>query len=244
MNKDISYDTNIENTQFVDNSNIFILLVVFAVLILLWASFSEDYQYDDENKEHMSGGTLTQLYAQDAQDVNLKSNVDQLATGQFDLYWNQPTMVANTFQNRGQSLPVVYVNNNITETNKNSNEKNKKNDQLKNQIKNKIKNKFKKEGKELTDDIDIKVNCNNYTDYVTGNNNFLNCLTDPNSCGNGPGGARLGSSFVQPVDNAKAKPFVGLNGGVVYPDSYVGSYFTLPNFDINKPYPVIFDKLY
>jgi hypothetical protein len=68
----------------------------------------------------MSGGTLTQLFAQDAQDIYLKGNVDQLATGNFMLYWNQPTRVASGYSygngvpNRGQllsTIPPVKPNN-------------------------------------------------------------------------------------------------------------------------------------
>ena len=55
-----------------------------------------------------------------------------------------------------------------------------------------------------------------------------------NITGGGSGGYRLGEDFVQAT---KAKAFVNLDGNIFYPDSYVGSYFTEPNFDIVKPYP-------
>jgi thiol-disulfide isomerase/thioredoxin len=60
--------------------------------------------------ENMSPGVVTQMYAQDAQDTYLKGNVDQLATGNFFLNWNQPTRLATgsyyytTGPNRGALL--------------------------------------------------------------------------------------------------------------------------------------------
>lgn len=77
-----------------------IIIIIFFIIVVPWNSLK---------KEGMSGGTLTQLMAQDSQDVYLKSNVDKLATGNFDLYWNQPTRVANTFQNRGTPLPTFIL---------------------------------------------------------------------------------------------------------------------------------------
>ena len=60
--------------------------------------------------ENMSPGVVTQMFAQDAQDTYLKGNVDQLATGNFLLNWNQPTRLATgshyytTGPNRGALL--------------------------------------------------------------------------------------------------------------------------------------------
>jgi hypothetical protein len=65
------------------------------------------------------------------------------------------------------------------------------------------------------------------------------CRQDPSSCGNGAGGLRLDSGFVNATDG---KSRVTLQGSVYYPDSYVGSYFTNPEPDIMKPYPVMLDK--
>ena len=89
-----------------------IILILILVLVLIY--FFSKYI------EPMSGGTLTQLFAQDAQDIYLKGNVDQLATGNFMLYWNQPTRVASGYSwgngvpNRGQlvsTLPPVKPTN-------------------------------------------------------------------------------------------------------------------------------------
>ncbi len=66
---------------------ILILLALFGFLYyILSASASQ---------ENMSGGTVTQLLSQDLQDVNLTGGpngiTDNLSTGQFQMYWNQPT---------------------------------------------------------------------------------------------------------------------------------------------------------
>lgn len=67
----------------------------------------------------------------------------------------------------------------------------------------------------------------------------VECSKDLAACGNGAGGYRLNSGFVQ---STKAVNDVNIDGNIFYPDSYVGSYFITPSFDINKPYPVIFDN--
>jgi hypothetical protein len=93
------------------NSNVIIIILIIILVVIYFFS---------KYTEHMSGGTLTQLFAQDAQDIYLKGNVDQLATGNFMLYWNQPTRVASGYSwgngvpNRGQlvsTIPPVQPNN-------------------------------------------------------------------------------------------------------------------------------------
>lgn len=72
--------------------------------------------------------------------------------------------------------------------------------------------------------------------YIDRAINDKNCILDPGSCTGFAGGARLPDGFVQ---STKAVSNVNLDGNYFYPDSYVGSYWTEPNFDINKPYPYI-----
>ncbi len=85
------------------NFFIFIMLIVIMfVMIVPWNKIIK-------NKEGMSGGTLTQLFAQDSQDVYLKSNVDKIATGNFNLMWNDPTRITASFQNRGSPLESIYL---------------------------------------------------------------------------------------------------------------------------------------
>lgn len=79
-----------------------IVLIVFIIVVVPWDKLGQ-------KKEGMSGGTVAQLFAQDSQDVYLKGNVDKLATSNFDLFWNQPTRQAMTFQNRGQPLYSILL---------------------------------------------------------------------------------------------------------------------------------------
>jgi len=81
--------------------------LIFAIIILIIFIFI----FTNGNiVENMSPGVVTQMYAQDAQDTYLKGNVDQLATGNFLLNWNQPTRLATgsyyytTGPNRGALL--------------------------------------------------------------------------------------------------------------------------------------------
>jgi hypothetical protein len=95
-----------------NNSNWIYILILIALFVFL-------VYYLTNTAEHMTAGTLTQLYAQDMQDTYLKGNVDQLATGNFLLKYNHPTRVSsgygygNGVPNRGQllsTIPQVSVN--------------------------------------------------------------------------------------------------------------------------------------
>jgi hypothetical protein len=311
-----------------------IVIIVFVIVVIPWDKLGKKH-------EGMSGGTVAQMFAQDSQDVYLKGNVDKIATGNFDLYWNQPTRQGmNVFQNRGYPLYSILLpdtpmnpNANILEVSNNyvdniiNNEVYKKeneltfsnpvlklDDVLPSKTKPKINSLSPEETKdyetingeeqEKTDyltfpevrktpklvksnkisksiptipknilpsslPISVVVNSNPYelskvakqvakTKYTTDNLpaltqwtpenylfqaytdraiNYKNCLKDPASCTYGTfGGARLNDGFVQ---STKSVSNVNLDGNYFYPDSYVGSYFTQPNFDINKPYPFI-----
>ncbi len=81
---------------------LFMILVILFIIILPWNSILGC-------KENMSGGTLTQLFAKDSQDVYLNNNVDKIATGNWTLAFNQPTRVANTFMNRGSPLSSLIL---------------------------------------------------------------------------------------------------------------------------------------
>ena len=78
--------------------NIFILLLVIILIFVIYKSFFN-------NQENMSAGTLTQLYANDAQDTYLSSTVGDTATGDFQLFWNHPTRLTNDVPLRGQLVP-------------------------------------------------------------------------------------------------------------------------------------------
>jgi len=321
-----------------------IVIIVFFIVVIPWDKLGKKH-------EGMSGGTVAQMFAQDSQDVYLKGNVDKIATGNFDLFWNQPTRQGmNAFQNRGYPLYSIllpdtpmnptlnmlevsnnYVDNIIdNEVYKKENELTFSNPVLKLDDVLPVKNAKPKinsltpietkdyetvngEEQEKTDYLTLPktskspkspksqkslktsktpdypsksiqtipknilpsslpislVNSNPYllskvakqvakTKDVAENlpaltqwtpENYLfqaytdrainkkNCLKDPASCTYGTsGGARLNDSFVQ---STKSVPNINLDGTYFYPDSYVGSYFAQPNFDIVKPYPFI-----
>ena len=199
-------------------------IIVFIFIICIFIICLTVLGIFDKGQENMSGGTLTQMYAQDSQDVYLKSNVDQIATGKFDLFWNQPTMVANSFLNRGAPLPQPLV--------KNINENTLKQlDKSYNQT---------VDAAIINDDILRTINANNNGYQPASPGCVTNCRSSPASCGSGAGGARLGQDFINPN---YLPPSITQYGDVFYPDSYVGSYFTNPIPDINIPYPYIPDPL-
>lgn len=201
-----------------------LVVVIFFIIVIPW---------DKLKIENMTGGTLTQLFANDSQDVYLKSNVNKLATGNFDLFWNQPTRVANTFMNRGSPLPSLI----LPDTSMNP---------INPGVRSNINSNTNPYALTVpfveSKPVDLSnVQMVNYKprDYLYDElyNKLLfnkDCVGDPASCGSGEGGFRLGEDFNQAT---KAKEFVSLDGRLFYPDSYVGSYFMEPNFDIVKPYP-------
>jgi hypothetical protein len=284
---DSSYDISHQDINFGKDNKPFnffmfvIVLIVFFILLVPWATI------DSSKIEKMSGGTLTQLFANDSQDVYLKSNVDKLATGNFDLYWNQPTRVANTYMNRGTPLPTfilpdtpenpnpfpISASNNYTDYIMNKTQSglfpnplfvNTESDGFKKKLtKSTTLNppnppnpqnppnphelvKVAKQVAQTQAQSDNLPPMTKWTsdDYLTQTlyNNLLynkNCIKDPGACGGGSGGFRLGEDFVQAT---KAVGSVPIGDRTFYPDSYVGSYFTEPGFDIVKPYPFMPDK--
>lgn len=271
--------------------NFFVLVLLIIVIFILIVPWNKIPNHD--NKEGMSGGTLTQLFAQDSQDVYLKSNVNKIATGNFNLMFNDPTRITASFQNRGSPLDSIYlpdtsmnpnpyaleVSNkyadNITNTrakkipnpilsidwdsNSNSNSKlilpfdSTSNKPIPNnvlpstlQFKDLDHNPYELAfvGEQISKtktDADNLPQMTSWTksDYLFQDyyNKLLynkDCIKDPGACGGGAGGFRLGEDFNQAT---KAKPYVTISGNTFYPDSYVGSYFIEPPFDISKPYP-------
>lgn len=304
MDIDLS-STSSSNTNKTSNNNLYLFFIVIGIIVI--------YLYASGKMENMSGGTLTQLFSNDSQDTYLKSNVDNLATGQFDLYWNQPTRIANTFLNRGSPLPVgnsvpslnvvkvdEILNNDfndnidineianvnqenieniediedtddIINTNSPSNmvneinkmhEKSEINSNTQNVMKkilnlsgcskcngrcnggcnskcnSNVKNIMKNESKSSTcSKCNRRCNggCNNDPrSYIE------KCRTNPSSCGGGAGGYRLETGF---VEASRLPALQKIEEKIVYPDSYVGSYFINPIPDIAQPYPVMLDRV-
>jgi hypothetical protein len=256
---DLSSTSSSDVLNITNNSNntLYIILIIIAIIIL--------YFYFNNGKENMTGGTLTQLFANDSQDTYLKSNVDSLATGKFDLYWNQPTRIANTFLNRGSPLPASMpaldvvpaiqsmqaidimpaknMNNNLSNdeividdiVNIESNliddiESNIINDQepsTKMIVMNKISSCQKCNGK-------CNSQCNNPRSCSQ------KCRSNPSSCGGGAGGYRLETGFIDATTLPNSKK---IEENIIYPDSYVGSYFINPKPDISEPYPIIINRI-
>jgi thiol-disulfide isomerase/thioredoxin len=90
------------NLESVCDSRLIFIIVILIIFLFIFLK--------GNIVENMSPGVVTQMYAQDAQDTYLKGNVDQLATGNYLLKWNQPTRLAtgsyyyNTGPNRGALL--------------------------------------------------------------------------------------------------------------------------------------------
>jgi len=214
-----------------------VVLFVIVIVILIFKTSKNSSSDEPENKnikETMTSGTLTQLFATDAQNKELNGDINGTATGNFNLYWGQPTRVASTYPNRGQLLPATIISQVAAE--QNGNDPNKLDINLNSDT-------------SYSDQLNQKVNkLVNYLDNTENkNNSFLqqncgeNCYTNPQACGNGSGGYRLGSDFVEP---STAKPFVSLQGNLYMPDQYTGSYWIAPKPDIMKPLPVVANGLY
>lgn len=243
-----------------DTFNLFMLVILIIILFII--IFLRNNIHDNK-KEGMSGGTLTQLLAKDSQDVYINSNVDKLATGNNTLFWNQPTKVMNTYMNRGSPLPTFILPN--TPLNPNQNPyaleiSNNYNDSILNKSIKKSYIKKNNMSEEINDyennnipnpllsNLILPTNqINNFSEltvlkprdylYQSYYDNLLynkECNKDPASCGGGAGGSRFGEDFNKATNTV---PYVNISGNNFYPDSYVGSYFMEPNFDIMRPIP-------
>ncbi len=233
---DISTDSDYKTTRSKLN---YWLLIIITIGIIIFIINKNNKENAKEQKEHMTAGTLTQMFANDGQDTYLKGDVNNIATGNFNLYWNQPTKIAGTYPNRGQLLPSVVLpmvaaleNNNDPNTTgieltTNEAERKAYNELLQRVYKNKMEKLQKYIDDPKANDM-LQTNCGE------------NCYVNPAACGNGHGGYRLGSNF---VEASTAKPFVSLQGNVYYPDEYVGQYWIQPVPDIMKPLPVVANGL-
>ena len=94
---------------------IIIVLIVITVYIILRV-------FKPSALEHMSGGTLTQLFAQDAQNTNLNSASPGIQSNDFNLFWNQPTRIAQGTQ-RGTPLKQIALPNTAMSPKKNQENK-------------------------------------------------------------------------------------------------------------------------
>ena len=103
-----SIDNNSIDNNSISFYDIRVILIIIVVIIFIFIFINGNF--DCNLVENMSPGIIDQMYAQDAQDTYLKGNVDQLATGNYLLNWNQPTRLAtgsyyySTGPNRGTLL--------------------------------------------------------------------------------------------------------------------------------------------
>jgi hypothetical protein len=192
------------------------ILIAIIIIVVIYSFFNKPVL----RKEGMSGGTLTQLFAQDSQNSYINSASPGIQSGNFNLKFGQPSMVASGTQ-RGTPLPAIRLPH--TSMNPNLNESN-------------VPVQTEASG-------GCTMNCptNNKKSSNTEVLSEATCLNDPGSCGNGYGGSRLKNGFVEPTDDPR--PYVGLNGTVNYPSGYLGSLWTSPTLpgdsDPMKPLKVI-----
>lgn len=239
-----------------------ILIIIFFIILVPWDKLGLV-----SKKEGMSGGTLTQLMAQDSQDIYLKSNVNKLATGNFDLFWNQPTRVANTFMNRGSPLSSIYLpdtdinptknplidSNNYIDHILNPINTNETTDYLPNIILPNITNSNNQSNpielsnvakqitntKKTTDNLPQLINNSKPINKLY--QSYYNNLLYNKDCIKNPsmcGNGAGGFRLGEDYNNSTtSKQFVNIDGNIFYPDSYVGSYFIEPDFSIMRPIP-------
>ena len=118
------------------------------------------------------------------------------------------------------------------------------NDMIINNVDNQILN--NSDGKNLEKTVmNTLNNCQTCNGSCNGNCNNKNscmekCKTDPSSCGGGAGGYRLETGF---IDATTSPDTITVDENTIYPDSYVGSYWTNPKPDISQPYPIIINRV-
>lgn len=91
------------------NTNLLMCIIIAVFIFLMFIPW--DKIQNNIKKENMTGGTLAQLYAKDSQDAYLNVGEKDIQAGNYTLFWNQPTRVANTFMNRGTPLSSIYLPN-------------------------------------------------------------------------------------------------------------------------------------
>lgn len=187
---------NINLGDLTYGSVILCIIIIIAVILFVRRVFN----INGNIREGMSGGTLTQLFAQDTQNTNLNGVSNDISSGNFDFFFNQPTRVASGTQ-RGTPLNQVTLPNTSMNPMKNND------------------NKIKPDEPTISCSIEHPEACGGGIINNSGNINYL------------------ADGFIQPTNSPRE--FVGLNGKVHYPDSYVGSYFTPPRPDLLRPLKVM-----
>lgn len=114
--------TDTVNLKPSTNNEIFTtyLIIFFFISIIVLILYNLSYNDKTNKQENMTNGTLTQLFANDTQDMYLKSNIDKYASGDFQLNWNHPTKLTNGMTNRGKLYNRDILVNNPIELTKNN----------------------------------------------------------------------------------------------------------------------------
>lgn len=184
-------------------------IFVILILIILY------YWFNKNNREgFMAPGVIDQLFAKDAQDTYVNSNINNLASADFELYWNNPSRITDVLPNRGALvLPDTQVAVGIPT------------DLL-----------TTSSGGKMEDSVYAPIGAV-INQNLNANLTSPTCAQDMASCGNGSGGYRLNKDIVNPIVTSRSPEFVNLsNGTLFYQDSYVPDFYMLPDNDVNYPY--------
>jgi hypothetical protein len=206
-----------------------LLAIVALIIIYMWVSKS------NKREGFMAPGVIDQLFAKDAQDTYINSNINNLASADFELYWNNPSRITDVLPNRGalvlpENQVAVGVPTGLLSPSPSATP-----DGGASQITSanggKIADSPYASVTEIAKPIGAIINENLNANIPT-----PSCSQDMAGCGNGSGGYRLNKDIVNPIITSLAPEYVNLNGTVVYQDMYVPDFYMLPNNDVNYPY--------
>ena len=223
-----------------NDSNFIIMLVIVLILIIAYYFINKKYA---KSESFMSAGTVDQMFSKDMQDTSLNSNIDNIASGNYALNWNEPTRITNTLPNRGALVfpdneqPVGIPSDLLSGLGKDI-------QSSYTPVGIAINNALSNQGEsEMNLNGEIVNGNGSNTLYGTNMNEGLgrkSCKEDPASCGSSGGGAWLNSDIVNPVLTSNQPEYVRLaNGKLFYPSSYLADLYMLPNLDVNYPYAVM-----
>ena len=249
----MDYSKNIFNPLIIPNdggSRFVFTLVVILILIIVYHFVSKRYS---TSESFMSAGTVDQMFAKDAQDTAINSNIDNIASGNYALSWNEPTRITNTLPNRGSLIfpndeqPVGIPSDLLSGLGKDV-------QSSFSPLGNAINNALVNQGE---NPMNLNGEVINGNGFGPNNGNGLNknslygtnmnyglrrktCKEDPASCGSDSAGIWLNSDIVNPVLTSDQPEYVSLaNGKLFYPSSYLADLYMLPNNDVNYPYAVM-----
>ena len=218
-----NYSYNLSN----NSNNIYKIIFFVGLVVVLYFI----YNYE-RTLEGMAPGIIDQMYAKDQQDMAFTGGIDNIATGKFNLFYNQPTLIANTNNNRGQLYPSPQFNRDGVSTNLNNYSNMIK---LQNDVAN-INNDNTANNYNNINEINKLSNKTEYLNKLNGTEQG-NTGFDPASNGSGPGGRWLNKDIVNPIYDGPE--YLNLNGNIIYPDSYLANPHYSPIPDVAYPLPIM-----